>query len=253
MIDKIKKLIKGDRKRFLALCAVNNIELNYEINKKEFGVLRNIFEDREYADYFPFYRSVTVVDIGAHYGYFSLFASLNIDPSSCILSFEPNKGNFKSLKQNVEDCKAGNITALNMAVGGLSGLTKLYKGFNPNHSIVENYKLLNQEKSYEEVEVKTLEEVVLENKLDKIDFLKIDCEGAEYLMLENTPNYIFDRIVTISMEFHDLKESRYTGDAIVKLLMKKDFQIVKYKYDKTTKNLNYGKIIATKFLKDIKK
>ena len=97
----------------------------------------------------------------------------------------------------------------------------MYKGFNPNHSIVENYKLLNEDKSYEEIQVKTLEEVVLENKLEKIDFLKIDCEGAEYLMLENTPDYIFDRIVTISMEFHDLKDSKYTGDTLVKSLTKK--------------------------------
>jgi len=253
MLNKIKRLIKGDRKLFHHFCRSNDLELNYELNKNEVGILRNIFEDREYADYFPFYRQVTIVDIGAHYGYFSIFASKNTNPLSRIISFEPNNGNFKSLVQNSKDCQVKNIVASHCAIGGVSGLTKLYAGFNPNHSIVVDYKLLHEHKAYEEVAVKTLEEIVLENKLSKIDFLKIDCEGAEYSILENTPDAIFDRITTISMEFHDLNDARYTGDTIVELLIKKGFQIVKYQYDKTTMNLNYGKIIGTKLLSDLKK
>ena len=253
MLSNLKKLLKRDRSQFQLFCRTNDLQLSYDLNQNEVGILRNVFEDREYADYFPFYRDATIVDIGSHYGYFSLFASKNSGLGSRIFSYEPFAGNFEAIKKNIGDCKVQNVFITNCAIGGVSGLTKLYEGLNPNHSIVEDYKLLRTNTTYTEVKVKTLEELVNENKLTKIDFLKIDCEGAEYALLENTPDYIFERISTISMEFHDMKDVRYTGNTLVELFIKKGFQIVKFKYDKTTMNLNYGKIIATRTLNTMSK
>jgi len=85
-----------------------------------------------------------------------------------------------------------------------------------------------------------------ENGIDKIDFLKMDCEGSEYKILDNLPKDIFNRIITISLEFHDLKDHKYTGNRIVKILKNNNFDIVKFKYEKTYLGLNYGKVIGTK-------
>jgi FkbM family methyltransferase len=251
MINEFKNLIKGKKKEFLRVCASNNLRLDYGCNKNTLGILKDIFEHREYSDYFPFYKKVNIIDIGAHYGYFSIFASKNSDESSRIISIEPNKSNFKNLQKNIKDSQISNISSFNLAVGGETGLSKLYLGQSPNHSIIENYALLDQNERFEEIEVKTLEELIIENDLDPIDFLKMDCEGAEYAILEITPRYIFDKITTISMEFHDLKDSRFTGETLIMKLMGNGFDIVKYKYDKTSMNLNYGKIIATKTLKTL--
>jgi FkbM family methyltransferase len=246
MLNEIKKLVKGERRTFLEFCRSNKLGLNYQINRNEFGILKAIFEDREYSDYFPFYKKANIIDIGAHYGFFSIFAQNNTDKDSKIIAVEPNKKNFKHLQKNIEDCKISNISMVNYAIGGKSGVSKLYLGQTPNHSIVENYFLLDQNRGYEEIEIKTLEELIIEFDLDKIDFLKMDCEGAEYSILENTPDYIYDKIVTISLEFHDLKDSNFTGENIIKVLTEHGFEIVKYKYDKTLMNLNYGKIIGTR-------
>jgi FkbM family methyltransferase len=214
MISRFKKLIKGEKKIFSELCRTNNLGLNYHINKNEFGTLKSIFEEREYSDYFPFYKKVNIIDIGAHYGYFSIFSKNNTDKNSSIIAVEPGKSNFKRLLKNIEDCKLTNISCYNYAIGGNSGLSKLHHGLTLNNSIVENYSLLSRDESYEEVEVKTLEELIIENKLEEIEFMKMDCEGAEYSILENTPRYIFDRIITISMEFHDLKDNNFTGERL---------------------------------------
>ncbi len=73
----------------------------------------------------------------------------------------------------------------------------------------------------------------------------MDCEGAEYSILENTDKTTLEKINTISMEFHDLKSEKYNGDFLVNIL-KDQFSIVKFKYGKTTMGFNYGKIIATR-------
>lgn len=247
LITDLKNLLTGKKLIFERFCHANNLALNYKTNHNEFDVLRSIFEDREYSDYFPFYRKVTIIDIGAHFGYFSIFADKNTDPDSLIIAIEPGKSNFSSLVNNIQDNALTNIKSLNYAVSGKSGPVKLHLGRSLNHSIVENY-ILNQNQSddYELVEAKTLEEIVLENKLGKVDFLKMDCEGAEYSILENTPGYIYDRITTISMEFHDLKDNNCTGEHLIRILIKNGFKIVKYKYERTNMNLNYGKITGTK-------
>lgn len=249
MTDKFRHLLQGKKKIFKRFCRSYNLDLNFEINKNEYVILKSIFENREYSDYFPFYKKVTIVDVGAHFGYFSIFAQKNTDPNSLVIAIEPNKSNFYHLVKNIEDSKIKNINCLNYAINGKSGLSKLFLGKTINHSIIENY-LLNQNlvQNSEIIETKTIEDIIIETKLEKIDFLKLDCEGAEYSILENTSRHIFDKITTISMEFHDLKDEKFTGEFLIKTLIINGFKIVKYNYERTSQNLNYGKIIATKIL-----
>ncbi|HOG19297.1 MAG TPA: FkbM family methyltransferase [Salinivirgaceae bacterium] len=245
MLARIKNLIKGKKEEFRILCRTNNLTLNYKNNRTELEVLKSIFYNREYADYFPFYKKATIVDIGAHFGYFSIFTKNNLDKESKIIAVEPNKSNFTQLQRNVSDCNINNISCYNYAIGDKNGISKLYQGLSPNHSIIDSYNLSDNNK-YEEVEVKTLEGLVHDLDLNCIDFLKMDCEGAEYSIFNSTPDSVFDKITTISMEFHDLKDKRFTAENLVEKLIERKFKIVKFCYEKTSMNLNYGKLIGTK-------
>ncbi|MFK7772102.1 MAG: FkbM family methyltransferase [Saprospiraceae bacterium] len=246
MINLLKRILRRDRTTFSRICKVVGLDLDFSKNRNAINVLKAIFEEREYADYFPFYKKVTIVDIGAHYGYFSLFAAKNTSPYSTIFSLEPSQQNYNKLKQNLSDCNIQNVKPFQLAIGGENGTLDLFTGRSINHSLIENYALLGSERNTQKVEVKTLEQFILENKIEKIDFLKIDCEGAEYAILFNTPDYIFDKISTISMEFHDMKNAKFTGNEIVKKLERNGFEVVKFGYEKTGLDLNYGKIVGRK-------
>lgn len=244
MITNLKNIIKGDKKIFHLLCKTNKLNLNYRDNQTEIKILKDIFYNREYSDYFPFHQKVTVVDIGAHYGYFSIFAKNNLHKDSKIIAIEPNKSNFKHLEKNLSDCEINNVSCFNFAIGDKNGTARLYQGKNMNHSIVHNYLLANNK--FEETKTKTLEKLIQALDLDKIDFLKMDCEGAEYSIFDSTPDSIFDKITTISMEFHDLNDHNFTVDNLIKKLIRNKFKIVKFHYEKTLLNINYGKLIGTK-------
>lgn len=58
----------------------------------------------------------------------------------------------------------------------------------------------------EKVNAVTLEEIINREKIERIDFLKIDVEGAEYEILFNTSGSIFDRIRLIALELHAIKQ-----------------------------------------------
>jgi FkbM family methyltransferase len=248
MINLLKRIWRRDKKTFSRICNVVGLNLDFSKNKDAVDVLKAIFEEREYADYFPFYKKVTVVDIGAHYGYFSIFAAKNTSPNSRIFSIEPSQSNFETLNENLKDGKIENVTTHQIAIGGENGTLDLYTGRSVNHSIIGDYALLGSEKNTQKVEVKTLEQFINENNIEKIDFLKMDCEGAEYSILFHTPAYVFDKITTISMEFHDLKNVEFTGEEIVKKLRENGFEIVKFGYGRTGLDLNYGRIVGRKNL-----
>jgi len=246
MFNRLRHLLRSKRTVFNTLCQANSLRLDYQSNKSELKVLEDIFLAREYADYFPFYQQVTVVDIGAHYGYFSLFAAANTNSSSKIVAIEPSPSNVEQLKQNLIGNQVTNVELYPFAIGGKKGEVALFEGKNSNRSIVEGNALANQKSGGRKVAVWTLEALFAELAIDQVDFLKIDCEGAEFEIFETLPTHVFDRISTISMEFHDLKDSSRTADVLIDKLKAHSFEIVKYTYGATTMNLNYGRLVATK-------
>ena len=54
---------------------------------------------------------------------------------------------------------------------------------------------------------KKFKDFLIENSIDHIDFLKVDCEGGEYDILKNIVNN-YMRIIGITMEIHDVSGQR---------------------------------------------
>ncbi len=242
----LKRLLRNSPGAVLSsIGKANNLRFDYSINKAQIPVLKEIFIDRTYSAFFPFYQQAIIVDIGAHYGYFSLFAARNVAPASVIYAIEPDAENYYALCSNISLNNFSNILPFQCAIGGTDETARLFKGSSPNNSLVKDYALINAG-CYSEVRVKSLEQFIRENNIHKIDFLKMDCEGSEYAIIENTPPEIFSVINTVSMEFHDLKHEKYNGQFIVNTLRKNNFSIVRYDYSKTSMGLNYGRIIALK-------
>ncbi len=246
MLRGIRNILHSRRKRFKKISKHCELNISYQSNRDAVTVLEDIFVSREYSDYFPFYEKATIVDIGAHYGYFSIFASKNTHKESNILAIEPSKKNYKILKENLENCKITNVKPLQVAVGEKESVGELYEGSSVNNSIIEDYPLLGQEKNKSIIKILDLNSLIEQNNIEVIDFLKLDCEGAEYSIILNSTTSVFEKIKVLSMEFHDLKNPNFTANKLVQKLKENKFDIAKYTYDKTNLNLNYGKLIAIK-------
>lgn len=231
---------------FNNFCSANQLTLDYLTNRDYLFLLKAIFEEREYADYFPFYEDAVIVDIGAHVGYFSIFASLNSGVKSRIIAAEPDERNYHTLQRNIMDAQRKNIEALHIALSDHNGDVSLYQGNSVNHSLISNYALNEGRHQKTIVKSLTLSEMMQRTAVDHIDFLKLDCEGAEYAILLHSSDAVFDHIRVISMEFHDLKDVRYTGNVLYQRLEKLGYRVVKFQYERSGLGLNFGKIIGIK-------
>ena len=138
----------------------------------------------------------TIVDIGAHIGLFSLLVS-QLCKTGKILSFEPVRENFDLLVSNLKLNRIENVLPFNMAVSKNSGKLNLFLNDDQSaHSIFS--------KSSESINVEStsLQKIFEENKISSCKLLKLDCEGAEYEIIDSLPSKYLDKIQNMVIEYH---------------------------------------------------
>ncbi|MHA2225595.1 MAG: FkbM family methyltransferase [Candidatus Hodarchaeales archaeon] len=172
---------------------------------------------------FEIKSSDTVLDIGSHIGAFSIFASKHAK-NGTVYSFEPNPENYSLLEQNITINKINNLIPSNKAVAKMKGLTEMIicQDNTGGHSFVLNKN--NKQSQVITIETTTLIDIVEENRINQIDFLKMDCEGAEYEILFSCPDHIFNMIHKMSIEYHNIDKQR-NAQILKEFLEKKGFRV----------------------------
>ena len=142
-------------------------------------------------------RHGTVVDIGAHIGLFSLFASRTIQAKR-ILSVEPDPSNFELLSKNLTLNHVENATLVMGAIAGESGKRWIHT----SQSNTGGHSFYSRSGSSRLVEARSLSELFRSSGISECSLLKMDCEGAEMEILENTPDELLSKVSAISLEYH---------------------------------------------------
>jgi len=149
----------------------------------------------------PRQKKPVAVDIGANIGGFSVY---NSDKFDKIYAFEPFYMNSRVMKHILSELKISNVMVLNHAVHSESGRVLSLKA--PNFECSGDIEALQPDSKphYKDTGQKcvtiSLKDIFNVFSLEKIDYLKMDCEGAEYEILENFNDY--DKIDIMSLEIH---------------------------------------------------
>jgi len=126
---------------------------------------------------------MTVVDIGAGFGYFSVLAGAHVGPNGKVEAIEADPRNHEILRLNVEaNSLSGIVTTHQRAVLNLKRQMELRR----NPSRVAQHSLFAGEKSHPEntwVQTVALDEIVKGN----VDVMKIDASGSEPSIFEGMP------------------------------------------------------------------
>jgi FkbM family methyltransferase len=139
-------------------------------------------------------KNAMIVDVGAHIGGFSLYASLGENVK--VYSYEPCPENYDLLVSNIMRNNKGNIHSFSQALAGTEGTRKLV--IDPNNS--GGHSFFRKGKSVR-VECVTLDKVVWQ--IGHCDFLKMDCEGAEAEIFDRVDDRTLAKIDMICIEYHD--------------------------------------------------
>jgi FkbM family methyltransferase len=149
-----------------------------------------------------FLRSITkpgmqVMEIGANIGLTVMAIAEAVEEAGHLYAFEPVREDYVSLLANLSCNRVANVSAYNLAVSNQTGRITLYKRQGGASGVVP---AMGGEKIW--VEAISINEFVIVEKIGRIDFLNIDCEGSELLVLQGAQSVLEKHAPQILCEIH---------------------------------------------------
>lgn len=171
--------------------------------------VKETFLDAFYTRYgVPVEDGWTVIDIGAGVGDFSILAAYG-HPNAQVYALEPYPGSYDLLVENIALNTLPQVHAFPLAVWSRSGrlLLDLTRG-EPLQIVSIEEERKEENVAHFTVGALTLENLLADQGIERVDLLKLDCEGAEYEILMAAPSKVLARVQRIILETHDLDDQR---------------------------------------------
>jgi FkbM family methyltransferase len=161
--------------------------------------------EQETVDFFTrtLTPGMTVIDAGAHIGQYALIASTLVGADGRVYAFEPEPANYARLSQNLVLNERENVVAVNAALSEKVGRLE----FNVSHGNSGGHSLGRTKYSGGKtliVETTTVDTLVAECRVPRVDLLKADVEGAELLILRGAKQTLerFHPILVLECSVH---------------------------------------------------
>ncbi len=134
-----------------------------------------------------------VIDVGAHIGLLSTIIAKKIQQTGRVYSFEPTPSTFHLLNKTIKINHIEKIVIpIKAAVSDTNSKTRFYvtdiEAHNSN-SLVDNKRDYAKETSVE-VDLISIDSFIEQKNIKKINFIKIDAEGAEFSVLKGAKKTI---------------------------------------------------------------
>ena len=203
-----------------------------------FNNYNEMFVERKY-DCYELKNLDVVFDIGANNGLFTLLM-LN-DGAKKVYSFEPNKESLLNLNHMFSNEQRVAVVEKAVYIND-SDLTFYIDPNNTTIGSVHQQHILENgsEVIKETVPAISLKTFIKQNNINNISLIKMDIEGAEYEILENLEDEVFDITESFLIEWHDNNDGRV--QKLIDKLLEKGYNIeqIRNQNDAANKDLTFS-------------
>lgn len=200
----------------------SNTKLKMRVNTYDRLAAYEVWGLEEYKDkQFIINSTDVVIDIGAHIGSFSVWAARQA-PNGRVYAFEPNDENHIFLEENKKLNDLKNLEIFKLAVSDKDGEASF---FNSDHLSMSHSFFETGAENTTTVRTISLAGILEANKIDHVDYLKIDAEGAEYLIVLNASPEALNKVDKILIEYHDYLDHGHHYKDIENYLVNNGFQV----------------------------
>ena len=182
------------------------------------------FEPNEFAFLNRFLKpGMVFVDVGANDGYYTLFAARRVGASGRVVAVEPSSRERVNLQRNLDRNGFGEVRVVAAALGAAAGEAdlRLAQGVHSGHNTLGKFAHDDVvAASLERVRVTTLDTITAELGLDRVDFVKIDVEGAEAGVVAGAREVLTTMRPLMLLEINDgaLRAQGYGAEALLSAL-----------------------------------
>ena len=143
-----------------------------------------------------------VIDVGGNEGYFSVFAAALVQDGQ-VHCVEPQTRLQPILRENVRVNGAHAIVVHQLALSDVASEVDLYLRPSTNTGASSFYRHWKLGSEHERVRTLRLDDFFEHNKLEQVRLLKVDCEGAEYQVIEGAKEVLARQVIEfIALEYH---------------------------------------------------
>lgn len=218
---------------------MRDFDVDVDMYSREVAGLWEIFQERQYLE-LPTAgaQQRVVVDVGANVGFFSMKQALQFGDKLRLIAFEPDPTTYARLQKNVDRIRtrtSADIRCVNCALDEHAGQAKFVRDVSVESHVVEG----DSDANAITVQLTTLDSVVEQEGLQKIDLLKIDVEGHEMKVLAGARHKALPITENITLEYH---QPQFVQE-IEEFLRPYHFRLVNHNPEKAI--LSYTKQLAS--------
>jgi len=171
-------------------------------------------------------QGMTILDLGASIGYYTLIFAKLTGQRGMVYAFEPEPHNCSILLLNLKENHISNVILVQKSISNKNGTAKLFvdQGNLGGHTFSYN-NILRRRGGFIDIEAITLDSFF--KTRNHVDFIKIDTQGAEGLAIEGAAELIKRNNLKILMEFwpFGLKNLKTDPEKLLKTLKEFGFRI----------------------------
>jgi len=193
-------------------------ELIYnEFEKMETGFVKSLLR-----------RDMTVVDVGAHHGLYTLLASKCVGWEGRVIAIEPSPRECARLEKHLRLNRCSNVDLVPCAAGEDSGEMEFFlvDGSNDWCNSLRPPAVDDPTRTVR-VRVRRVDEILSERRISRVDFVKLDVEGAELSVLYGAMQLLRrEPRPAILAEVQDVRTAAwgYAAREIIQFLMRMDYR-----------------------------
>ena len=161
-----------------------------------------------------------VVDAGAFVGAFAIYAAKIVGERGKVIAFEPDKVNYSMLLRNIHLNKLSNIIPLNKGLWSVSTTLKFRSSNGENSSL---FFTDNQCCNLTEIDVVSLDDELRALNIGRLDFIKMDIEGAEIEAIKGAKEVLGKNEVNLAIASYHIIDGEPTHIKLRKLLLSMDY------------------------------
>lgn len=140
-------------------------------------------EVRGYTTYYALKKGDFVIDAGAYTGLFTLYASKKVGQKGKVIAFEPDPYNYIMLQRNLKLNKVKNVIVVKKGLFSKDD-TVPFDIQSIGSNIVSINHAFHNRKTINKITVTALDDELDRLHIKKVDFVKMDIEGAEIEAME---------------------------------------------------------------------
>ena len=167
-----------------------------------------------YSSYLKCYlpgKGDVIMDCGAHIGNCAVLFSRFVGKEGIVIALEPFEESFKTLQNRAQRLRRKNIIAINKGVWNNTGRFSLRVFSNTiSCKVVEDVNVVNTKNKHKYIDCITIDDLMNELKIKRLDMIKMDIEGAEIEALQGSENTLSDYKPRVAIASYHNRDNKPT-------------------------------------------